>query len=91
MSVEERKMRKSLVGEVTSRSGDRSVRVSYSYKGQHHLYFKEVKRRTVVYAHDEDNVCSVGDRVEIVETRPLSRLKRWRVVSVLARSKVEGD
>ncbi|MDR0679266.1 MAG: 30S ribosomal protein S17 [Puniceicoccales bacterium] len=83
MNINGRKFRKSLIGEVTSRSGDKSVKVSYFYKGPHSRYLKEVKRRTVVYAHDENNGCSVGDRVKIVETRPFSRLKRWRVASIL--------
>ncbi|MDR1435776.1 MAG: 30S ribosomal protein S17 [Puniceicoccales bacterium] len=76
--------RRSLVGEVTSRSGDKSVKVTYFYKGPHAKYLKEVRRRTVVHAHDEANVCAVGDRVKIAETRPLSHLKRWRVISVIA-------
>jgi small subunit ribosomal protein S17 len=83
VSVGERKFRRSLVGEVTSRSGSRSVKVSFFYKGLHPTYLKEVKRKTVVYAHDENNSCLVGDRVKIVEMRPMSRLKRWRVVSHL--------
>jgi small subunit ribosomal protein S17 len=74
-----------LAGEVTSRSGDKSVKVSYFYKGQHAKYLKEVRRKTVVHAHDENNACVVGDRVLIMETRPLSRMKRWRVVSVIGK------
>ncbi|MDR2668177.1 MAG: 30S ribosomal protein S17 [Puniceicoccales bacterium] len=85
MIASERKGRKSLAGEVTSRSGNKSVKVSYFYKGQHPKYLKEVRRKTVVHAHDENNSCAVGDRVLIMETRPLSHLKRWRVVSVIGR------
>jgi small subunit ribosomal protein S17 len=83
MAEETRRLRKSLVGLVTSRTGDRSVKVTYFYKEPHPRYLREVRRKTVVHVHDADNRCSVGDRVEIMETRPLSRLKRWRVRTVL--------
>jgi small subunit ribosomal protein S17 len=86
VSEQQRKNRQSLVGEVTSRSGDKSVKVSYFYKSPHPKYLKEVKRRTVFHAHDEGNSCAVGDRVEIAETRPFSRTKRWRIVSVLQKA-----
>jgi small subunit ribosomal protein S17 len=79
----DRNSRKDLVGTVTSRSGDKSIKVTYFYKMPHPLYRKEVRRRTVVHAHDEKNECNVGDKVEIMETRPLSKLKRWRVVRVV--------
>jgi small subunit ribosomal protein S17 len=78
-----RKSRKALVGEVTSRSGDKTVKVTYFYKSPHPKYLKEIKRKTVVHVHDGKNQCSIGDRVEIAETRPLSRLKRWRIVSII--------
>ncbi|MDR3316538.1 MAG: 30S ribosomal protein S17 [Puniceicoccales bacterium] len=81
-----RKIKRSLVGEVTGRPGDRSVKVSYFYRGRHPKYMKEVKQKTVFYAHDEKNSCSVGDTVEITETRPISKMKRWRVVSVLRKA-----
>ena len=86
MDEQARKTRKFLVGEVTSRSGDKSVKVTYFYKGPHAKYLKEVKRKTVVHVHDAENSCAVGDRVEIIETRPLSRTKRWRVVTILQRA-----
>jgi small subunit ribosomal protein S17 len=79
----DRNSRKDLVGTVTSRSGDKSIKVTYFYKMPHPLYRKEVRRRTVVHAHDEKNECNIGDKVEIMETRPLSKLKRWRVVRVV--------
>jgi small subunit ribosomal protein S17 len=79
----DRNSRKDLVGTVTSRSGDKSIKVTYFYKMPHPLYRKEVRRRTVVHAHDENNECNIGDKVEIMETRPLSKLKRWRVVRVV--------
>jgi small subunit ribosomal protein S17 len=52
------------------------------------VYGKEVKRRTVLHAHDEKNECKTGDRVEIMETRPLSKLKRWRVIRVVEAAKI---
>jgi small subunit ribosomal protein S17 len=75
--------RKTLTGFVTSRSGDKSVKVTIAYKTPHPLYHKIVNRQTVVHAHDEKNESKVGDKVEIMETRPLSRLKRWRITSVV--------
>jgi len=80
---EERNHRKDRIGIVSSRSGDKTVKVTYYYKIPHPLYKKEVKRKTVLHVHDEKNECKVGDKVEIMETRPLSRLKRWRLVRVV--------
>ena len=81
-----RNTRKTLIGFVTSRSGDKSVKVTIAYKTPHPLYHKVINRKTVVHVHDEKNETKVGDRVEIMETRPISRLKRWRVVSILVSS-----
>ena len=78
-----RNSRKTQVGFVTSRSGDKSVKVTIAYKTPHPLYHKVVNRQTVLHVHDEKNETKVGDKVEVMETRPLSRLKRWRVVSVV--------
>lgn len=78
--------RKTLIGFVTSRSGDKSIKVTIPYKTPHPLYHKVVNRQTVVHVHDEKNETHIGDKVEIMETRPLSRLKRWRIVSVLERA-----
>ena len=87
-----RNSRKSLIGEVTSSSGDKTIKVTYFYKTPHPLYRKEIKRKTVVHAHDAENECGIGDKVEIVETRPLSKLKRWRVTRVIERApKIGGD
>ncbi|MDR0535992.1 MAG: 30S ribosomal protein S17 [Puniceicoccales bacterium] len=85
-----RNQRKDLIGEVTSRSGDKTIKVTYFYKIPHPLYGKEIKRRTVVHVHDEKNECKLGDKVEIAETRPLSKLKRWRVVRVVEAAKIAG-
>ncbi len=80
---ESRNTRKTIIGFVTSRSGNKSVKVTIPYKTPHPLYHKVINRKTVVHAHDEKNESKVGDQVEIMETRPISRLKRWRIVSVV--------
>jgi small subunit ribosomal protein S17 len=81
-----RNTRKTILGFVTSRSGDKSVKVTIPYKTPHPLYHKVINRKTVVHAHDEKNETRVGDKVEIMETRPLSRLKRWRVIRVTVKA-----
>ena len=78
-----RNKRKTIIGFVTSRSGNKSVKVTIPYKTPHPLYHKVINRKTVVHAHDEKNETKIGDQVEIMETRPISRLKRWRVVSIV--------
>jgi small subunit ribosomal protein S17 len=78
-----RNLRKALLGFVTSRSGDKSVKVTIPYKTPHPLYHKVINRKTVVHVHDEKNETKVGDKVKIMETRPISRLKRWRIVSIV--------
>jgi small subunit ribosomal protein S17 len=75
--------RKRITGIVTSRSGDKTIKVTYFYKIPHPIYQKEIKRKTVLHAHDEENACKLGDKVEIMETRPISKLKRWRVVRIV--------
>jgi small subunit ribosomal protein S17 len=84
--MDNRNSRKTLTGVVTSRSGDKTIKVVYYYKTPHPLYKKEIKRRTTFHVHDEANECKVGDTVEIMETRPLSRNKRWRVTQVVTTS-----
>ena len=86
MNNSARNTRKTQIGFVTSRSGDKSIKVTVAYKTPHPLYHKVVNRQTVLHAHDEKNETRVGDKVEIMETRPLSRLKRWRVVSVIQKA-----
>ena len=78
-----RNKRKTQLGFVSSRSGDKSVKVTIAYKTPHPLYHKVVNRQTVLHVHDEKNETKVGDKVEVMETRPMSRLKRWRIVSVV--------
>ena len=92
MSEEQnRSSRKTLTGVVTSKTGDTSIQVTYFYKMPHPIFRKEIKRKTVIHAHDEKNECNVGDKVEIMETRPLSKLKRFRVVRVVEAAKIIGQ
>jgi len=86
MSTPARNSRKTLVGNVTSRSGDKSIKVTVPFKVPHPRYQKVINRKTVVHVHDEKNDTKVGDKVEIMETRPISRLKRWRVINVIERA-----
>ncbi len=82
----QRTTRKTQIGFVSSRSGDKSIKVTVAYKTPHPLYHKVVNRQTVLHVHDEKNETKVGDKVEVMETRPISRLKRWRVTSVLQKA-----
>jgi small subunit ribosomal protein S17 len=82
----QRRARKTQIGFVSSRSGDKSIKVTVPYKSPHPLYQKVVNRQTVLHVHDEKNETKVGDKVEVMETRPLSRLKRWRVLSIVQRA-----
>lgn len=82
----QRTKRKTQIGFVSSRSGDKSIKVTIAYKTPHPLYQKVVNRQTVLHVHDEKNETTVGDKVEVMETRPISRLKRWRVVSVIQKA-----
>lgn len=86
--MSDRKKRKTITGVVSSRSGTKSVKVTYDYKIRHPLYLKEVKRKTVVHAHDGKDECGVGDRVIIMETRPISKLKRFRIVEIVEKAPV---
>ena len=79
----ERAMRKTRIGYVTSDKMDKTVVVSIVEFVRHPLYGKAVKRTVKFKAHDENNECKVGDRVKIMETRPLSKDKRWSVVNII--------
>ncbi len=74
---------KTVTAAVISKSGNKSVKVAIDYKVKHPKYGKYVRRRTTILVHDELNVSSVGDIVEIVESRPYSKTKSWRLVKVL--------
>ena len=83
----ERNMRKVKVGKVVSDKMDKNMVVAVEDSVKHPLYKKIVKRTKKLKAHDEKNECKIGDRVEIMETRPLSKDKRWRLVEIIERAK----
>jgi|TARA_B110000003_G_scaffold274706_1_gene315328 small subunit ribosomal protein S17 len=83
-----RNNRKELIGFVRAKTGDKSIKVVYEYKTPHPLYKKEIRRKTTVHVHDEKNESLVGDKVKIVTTRPLSKLKRWRVLEIIEKAPV---
>ena len=83
-----RNNRKELIGVVRSKTGDKSVKVVYQYKIPHPLYKKEIRRKTTVHVHDEANESKVGDKVRIMASRPLSKMKRWRIVEVIEKAPV---
>ena len=85
--TEERNLRKVRVGIVSSDKMDKTVVVSIEDNVKHPIYGKIVKRTLKVHAHDENNECGVGDRVAIMETRPLSKTKRWRVTEIIEKAK----
>lgn len=84
--MEERNLRKSYIGEVVSDKMDKTIVVAIKDSVRHPIYKKTVKRTLKVKAHDEENVCKIGDKVKIMETRPLSKDKRWRVVEVVEKA-----
>ena len=84
---EVRNYRKTRVGLVSSDKMDKTVVVSIEDNVKHPIYGKIIKRTLKVHAHDEDNTCGIGDKVKIMETRPLSKTKRWRVVEVIEKAK----
>ena len=83
----ERKLRKQRVGVVTSNKMQKTITVAVERRLRHPIYGKFVKKTNKFLAHDEENTCQVGDTVRIMETRPLSKLKRWRLVEVVERAK----
>ena len=85
--MSERNLRKTQVGLVSSDKMDKTVVVTIKDKVRHPLYNKIVNRTVKVKAHDEKNECGIGDRVLIMETRPLSKDKRWRVVEIIEKAK----
>jgi small subunit ribosomal protein S17 len=86
-TTDERNARKMREGTVTSNKMDRTAIVLVTDRVRHRRYSKTLQRSTKLYVHDEDNDLNVGDRVRIAETRPLSKLKRWRLVEVLERAR----
>ena len=85
--MEERALRKTRVGHVVSDKMDKTIVIAIEDHVKHPVYGKIIKRTLKVHAHDEANECGVGDRVEIMETRPLSKTKRWRLVRIIEKAK----
>ena len=83
----ERNLRKTKLGVVSSNRMDKTITVNVERKVKHPLYGKFVKKTTKFHAHDEKNECSIGDTVKIMESRPLSKTKRWRLVEVVEKVK----
>lgn len=83
----ERNLRKTRVGIVSSDKMDKTIVVSIKDSVKHPLYKKVIKRTVKFKAHDQNNECGIGDKVEIMETRPLSRDKRWRLVRIIEKAK----
>ncbi|MGI5896024.1 MAG: 30S ribosomal protein S17 [Oscillospiraceae bacterium] len=85
--MSERNLRKTRVGMVVSNKMDKTVVVSIVDNVKHPLYKKIIKRTVKLKAHDEGNACNIGDKVSVMETRPLSKDKRWRVVEIIEKAK----
>ena len=85
--MEARNLRKERTGVVTSNKMDKSITVAIKWKEKHPIYGKFVNKTKKYHAHDENNECNIGDTVKIMETRPLSKTKRWRLVQIIERAK----
>ena len=85
--MESRNLRKTRIGVVTSNKMEKTITVAVERKVKHPIYGKFVKKTTKFHAHDEKNECTIGDLVKIMETRPLSKTKRWRLVEVVEKAK----
>ena len=85
--MEERNYRKTRIGEVVSDKMDKTIVVAIKENEKHPLYGKVMKRTYKLKAHDENNTCGIGDKVKVMETRPLSKDKRWRLVSIVEKAK----
>ena len=85
--METRNLRKERTGVVTSNKMDKSITVAIKWKEKHPIYGKFVNKTKKYHAHDEKNECGIGDTVKIMETRPLSKTKRWRLVQIIESAK----
>ncbi len=85
--MSDRNMRKTQVGKVVSDKMDKTIVVAIQDSVKHPLYKKIIKRTVKLKAHDENNECKIGDRVRVMETRPLSKDKRWRLVEIIEKAK----
>ena len=83
----ERNLRKTRVGKVVSNATDKTIVVAIEDNVKHPIYGKIVKRTLKLHAQDDNNECGVGDKVKLMETRPLSKTKRWRVVEIIEKAK----
>ena len=84
--MKQRGMKRQLIGTVTSNKADKTVTVLVERLVKHRLYLKYLRRRTKFAAHDDQNDCRIGDKVQISESRPLSKTKRWRVVTIVEKA-----
>ncbi len=82
-----RNLRKTRIGKVLSNKMDKTITVAFERRIQHPIYGKFIKKTLKLYAHDIENSCMEGDVVKIMETRPLSKLKRWRLVEIIEKAK----
>ena len=87
--MSERNLRKTLIGTVESNKMDKTIVVKVETSVRHPIYKKIVKRTYKLKAHDEENVCQIGDKVKVMETRPLSKDKRWRLVEVVEKAVIK--
>jgi len=85
--MEERALRKTRVGRVVSDKMDKTIVVAIEDHVKHPVYGKIIKRTAKIHAHDMNNECGIGDKVELMETRPLSKTKRWRLVQIIEKAK----
>ena len=85
--MEKRNLRKERIGEVVSSKMNKTIVIAVKTKMKHPMYGKFVNKTSKFYAHDEENTCGVGDTVRIMETRPLSKTKTWRLVEIIERAK----
>ena len=85
--MSDRNLRKTRIGKVVSNKMDKTVTVAVERRIQHPVYGKFIKKTVKLYAHDGDNTCTEGDVVKIMETRPQSKLKRWRLVEIVEKAK----
>lgn len=85
--MESRKLRKERIGQVVSNKMEKSITVAVQRKEKHPIYGKFVNKTTKFTAHDDKNECGIGDTVKIMETRPLSKNKRWRLVEIIEKAK----
>jgi small subunit ribosomal protein S17 len=85
--MESRNLRKERIGKVVSNKMDKSITIAVERKVKHPIYGKFIGKTTKLMAHDEKNECTIGDSVKIMETRPMSKNKRWRLIEILERAK----